>query len=388
VINKPAGWTSHDVVAKCRWLAGTRKVGHGGTLDPMATGVLVVAVGKATKLLTYVSGSDKSYTATIRLGIGTITDDAEGEVTEAPGFVLGPPEPDPPGHPAGAVSTLGHPAGSVSPARHPAGAVSTLGHPTGADSSPRHPAGSGGASQDLYPALTAAIAQLTGNILQVPSAVSAIKVDGKRSYARVRAGQDVELAPRPVTVSAFDVLGIRPTQAQVECPEPQHGVGILQTVELGEFGRLSQDAQRPTVETPVVDIDVSVTVSSGTYVRALARDLGALLGTAGHLTALCRTRVGDVSLDQARNLDDLIQWAEQNLQTPLETMPMADAARRYLPVRIITEDEARALGFGQWITPTGTPGPHAAITDDDRLAALVEDTRRQGKPHAKPVLVF
>lgn len=216
IVDKPAGWTSHDVVARVRRLAGTRRVGHAGTLDPMATGVLVVGVDRATRLLTYLVGADKEYAATMRLGVTTTTDDAEGEV--------------------GAVAD--------------AAAVA-------------------GVTQE---ALAQAVEALTGRIEQVPSSVSAIKVDGKRAYARVRAGEDVALPPRPVTVHRFDVTGTR---------------------------RAEQDGA------PVLDVDVVVTCSSGTYVRALARDVGARLGVGGHLTALRRTRVGAYGLDVARPLEDL-----------------------------------------------------------------------------------
>lgn len=218
LVDKPPGLTSHDVVARVRRLAGTRRVGHAGTLDPMATGLLVLGVGRATRLLTYLVGTDKAYDATIRLGVGTSTDDAEGEVI------------------------AGHPAA--------------------------------GLPEDV---VRAAMAPLTGPISQVPSSVSAIKVDGKRSYARVRAGETVELAARPVVVSAFDLLAVRPA---------------------GE----------------TLDLDVHVECSSGTYVRALARDLGAALGVGGHLTALRRTRVGPYGIDAARSLDAL---AESFALTPL-----------------------------------------------------------------------
>src|SRR5690606_27497146 len=214
VVDKPSGWTSHDVVARVRPLAATRRVGPAGTLDPMATGVRVRGVGGATKLLTYVVGADKDCLATIRLGVATTTDDAEGETLAASGAPAVDPE-----------------------------------------------------------ALAAGVAALTGEIQQVPSAVSAIKVDGMRAYARVRAGEDVELAARPVTVSRFEVLAVRPERA--------------------EDG------------TAVTDVDVVVTCSSGTYVRALARDLGSALGVGGHLTALRRTRVGGYGLRVARTLEQL-----------------------------------------------------------------------------------
>ncbi|MGJ3507144.1 tRNA pseudouridine(55) synthase TruB [Enemella sp. A6] len=207
VVDKPSGWTSHQVVGRVRRLLGTRKVGHGGTLDPMATGVLVIGVGRATRLLGHLAGRDKTYLATIRLGQSTVTDDAEGEITDSPGAA--------------------------------------------------------GLDTD---AIRAAIVPLSGTIKQVPSAVSAIKVDGKRAYARVRAGEDVVLKAREVTVRRFDILEVRHTETD----------GL-----------------------PVVDVDVKVDCSTGTYIRALARDLGAALGTGGHLTSLRRTRVGPWTLDDA-----------------------------------------------------------------------------------------
>lgn len=209
VVDKPARWTSHDVVARLRRAAGTRRVGHAGTLDPMATGVLVLGIGWATRLLTHVVGVDKSYDATIRLGQATVTDDAEGDVTAA------------------------------------------------AD-----------ASLVTVDEVDRAVAQLRGPIRQVPSSVSAIKVDGKRSYARVRGGETVDLPARPVVVSWFEVLARRP-------------------------------------QGPLLDLDVRVDCSSGTYIRALARDLGVAVGTGGHLTALRRTRVGPFTLAGARPVQDL-----------------------------------------------------------------------------------
>jgi len=246
VVDKPAGLTSHDVVARIRRLAGTRRVGHAGTLDPMATGVLVVGVDRATRLLSYVAGADKEYLATIRLGVRTVTDDAQGEVI----------------------------------ARHDAKGLDTS-------------------------ALHAAVGRLTGSIQQVPSAVSAVKVDGRRAYARVRAGESVDLAPRPVTVTAFEVLARR-------------------------------DAEDGAI--PVVDLDVRVVCSSGTYVRALARDLGADLGVGGSLTALRRTRVGPYGLAQARTLEAL---AEE-----FAVVPVAQAARLAFPARELSEGEARRLAHG------------------------------------------
>jgi tRNA pseudouridine55 synthase len=279
VVDKPPDWTSHDVVARARRLCATRKVGHAGTLDPMATGVLVLGVGRGTKLLTFLVGAEKDYTATVRLGQSTLTDDAEGEVT---------------------------------------GAV-------GAD----------GVDRD---AVLAAVAGLTGHIRQRPSAVSAIKVKGERAYHRVRAGEDVELPERPVTVSRFDVGAVR---------------------------------ARSVDGTPVLDVDIAVTVSSGTYVRALARDLGASLGCGGHLTALRRTRVGGFVLEQAHPLADLA--ARQG--EPMPVVPLAEAARAALPARELDADEARRVSLGQRIPSAepGRSGPVAAFAPDGSLVAVLDE---------------
>jgi tRNA pseudouridine55 synthase len=285
IVDKPAGWTSHDVVARVRRLAGTRRVGHAGTLDPMATGVLVLGVERATKLLTYLVGAGKSYDATIRFGIATITDDAEGEVVS----------------------------------RTDAAAV------TDAD-------------------VDRVVGALRGEIQQVPSAVSAIKVDGKRSYARVRAGESVELAARPVTISRFDVLDVR--RSVVE------GCGV-------------------------VDVDVTVDCSSGTYIRALARDAGSALGVGGHLASLRRTLVGPYGLSGARTLEQL--GAEFSL------LPMAEAARAAFPARELTDDEARRAAHGMRLPAVSMPeGPVAAFAPDGTLVAIV--TEENGS--AKPVLVL
>lgn len=281
LVDKPQGWTSHDVVARVRRLASTRRVGHAGTLDPMATGVLVLGVERATKLLTYLVGADKTYTATVRLGVTTVTDDAEGD-------------------PTAVVDASG---------------------------------------VDLA-AVRRATVPLTGSIAQVPSSVSAIKVDGKRSYARVRAGEGVELAARPVTVHRFDVLGSRP----------------------GDHDG-----------TPVLDVDVEVEVSSGTYVRALARDLGAALGVGGHLTALRRTRVGPYGLDRCRTLEQL--------ETDLALLPSADAARAAFPARELTEEEAQALSHGRPLEAAGLgEGPVAAFAPDGTLVALLTERGTRARP--------
>ncbi|MGN6302930.1 MAG: tRNA pseudouridine(55) synthase TruB [Angustibacter sp.] len=283
VVDKPAGWTSHDVVARVRRLAGTRKVGHAGTLDPMATGVLVVGVERATRLLTYLVGADKTYTATVRLGACTVTDDAEGDVTQW-----------------------------AEPAR--------LDAVTAAD-------------------VDAAVARLTGPIEQVPSAVSAIKVNGQRSYARVRGGEQVELAARPVTVHRFEVID--------RCAVDADGHRVL-------------------------DLDVEVEVSSGTYVRALARDLGEALGVGGHLTALRRTAVGPYTLDVARSLEALAE--------DFTVVPLADAARAAFVARELNDEEVTALRYGQRIAATGTAQvPVAAFAPDGSLVALLEDRGEQSR---------
>jgi tRNA pseudouridine55 synthase len=282
IVDKPPGLTSHDVVGRIRRLAGTSRVGHAGTLDPMATGVLVVGVERATRLLTYLVGADKQYDATIRLGVGTVSDDREGAVVARPGAA---------GLTADAIET--------------------------------------------------AVRPLRGAISQVPSAVSAVKVEGRRAYDRVRAGEDVVLEPRQVTVHRFDVLGYRDT-----------------TDDEG---------------TAVIDLDVEVTCSSGTYIRALARDLGRSLGTAGHLTALRRTRVGPYRLDGAHTLDAL---AEQ-----YQPLPIADAARAAFPARDLTEDEARRLAHGQRLEASELgPGPVAAYAPDGTLVALVSDAGLTARP--------
>lgn len=282
LVDKPAGITSHGVVARVRRALGTRKVGHAGTLDPMATGLLVLGVGAATRLLTYVVGADKTYEATIRLGRSSSTDDAEGDLSS-------PADP----------SVLG-------------------------------------ALDDA--AVAAAVAPLTGAILQRPSAVSAIKVDGERAYARVRAGEEVELAARAVTVSRF-------------------AVGPL---------RRSADG---------VDVDAVIDCSSGTYIRALARDLGSALGVGGHLTALRRTRVGPLDVVEAVTLDG---------DLPGALRPAAELARRLFPVVALDADDSIALGHGKRVAvsdaavtaETGMAlsagGPVAALDPAGRLIGLVE----------------
>ncbi|HEX5969068.1 MAG TPA: tRNA pseudouridine(55) synthase TruB [Intrasporangium sp.] len=301
VVDKPAGWTSHDVVARVRRLCGTRRVGHAGTLDPMATGVLVLGVEKGTKLLTFLVGCDKEYRATIRLGQATVTDDAEGEPTASVGI---------------------------------------------ADRAA------------VEAALPAAVAGLTGEIEQVPSAVSAIKVGGERSYATVRRGGEVDLPARPVTVSRFDVHSVSPATAVIE------------------DGR--------TLD--VLDVDVEVEVSSGTYVRALARDLGAALGVGGHLTALRRTRVGRFDLAAAVPLAELVRQVEGGGADAVGVLPLAAAARAQLPVHEVSTEEARRLGHGQRIASAAARADAvAAIDPDGGLVAILDETR--GEARARVVFI-
>ena len=273
LVDKPAGLTSHDVVARTRRAFGTRKVGHAGTLDPMATGLLVIGIEGATRLLTYIVGADKTYEATIRLGQTTGTDDADGELL-----------------------TTASPQdwAAVTPER-----------------------------------IADGIRALTGAISQVPSSVSAIKVDGRRAYDLVRAGEEVELAARAVTVSRFDVIAQR------------EGEGVL-------------------------DLDVVVDCSSGTYIRSLARDLGAGLGVGGHLTALRRSRVGDFDVTDAVGIDDLDGAA---------TLTPAEAAVRVLQRLDVSADEARDLRHGKRLsgqTTRLTGALAAAIDPDGVLVGVVE----------------
>ncbi|UAJ80861.1 tRNA pseudouridine(55) synthase TruB [Leifsonia sp. ZF2019] len=275
LVDKPGGMTSHDVVARVRRLAGTRKVGHAGTLDPMATGLLIVGVNSSTRLLTYIVGADKEYLATIRLGSTTTTDDAEGDET----------------------------------GRADAAALAAV-----ADE-----------------AVLAGIADLTGEIQQVPSAVSAIKVDGKRAYARVRAGEEVVLEPRAVTVSAFELLAAR------RMPDS-------------------------------LDLDVRVVCSSGTYIRSLARDLGSALGVGGYLTALRRTRVGRYDVRDAHDLD--------TLEPDAALLPAVDAATALFERLDLTEQQAIDLTHGRRIHLADREGPGgvpvAAVAPTGQLVGLIE----------------
>ena len=281
VVDKSPGMTSHDVVARVRRLAGTRKVGHAGTLDPMATGVLVLGVERATRLLGHLMLTEKAYDATVRLGVSTTTDDAEGEVVAA------------------------------TPASF------------------------------LQPGLVdAELREQVGEIMQVPTAVSAIKVDGQRAYARVRAGEQVELKARPVTI---------------------HSLAVLDQRVVGDH----------------LDVDISVRCSSGTYIRAIARDVGAALGVGGHLTALRRTAVGSFDLSVAHTLDELADG--------FALLPIAQAARASFASVDLDEENAAHVRFGRSLDLTlEGPGPHALFAPDGEFLALYEPAAGG----ARPVAVF
>ncbi|QSR25989.1 tRNA pseudouridine(55) synthase TruB [Nocardioides aromaticivorans] len=266
--------TSHAVVARVRRTLGTRKVGHAGTLDPMATGVLVLGVERATRLLGHLMLTEKAYTATVRLGASTTTDDAEGEVT----------------------------------------ATTDASHLTEAQ-------------------VRAALGAFAGEIDQVPSTVSAIKVDGKRAYALARAGEEVELKARRVTIHEIEADGFR-----------------------GEDGFL--------------DLDIRVRCSSGTYIRAIARDLGAALGVGGHLTALRRTAVGPFTVDGANtDLDDLA------------VTPLAVAARASFPALDLDDEQAQAVRYGR---PLALPidGLTGVFAPDGEFLALYQPNGGKAKPAA------
>jgi len=283
LVDKPAGMTSHDVVSKVRKLAGTRKVGHAGTLDPMATGLLVLGIESATKLLTFVVGADKTYLATIRLGESTITDDREGDILQQ-----ATPE---------QISSVSS------------------------------------------EAITAELAKLRGVIQQVPSAVSAIKVNGERAYDRVRAGEVFELKSREVNISRLEVLG---------------------------------DIRR---EVNFIEIDIIVDCSSGTYIRAIARDLGAALGVGGHLTELRRTRIGKFDVANAMQL--------QSPVTPLPLLLSSEAVKHVMPLIEITPEQALFIRQGKRIS--GEITEISALICQDTLVAIAETA---GKQSIKSIVVF
>ena len=281
VVDKAGGMTSHDVVAVGRKALGTRKVGHAGTLDPMATGILVLGFGNGTRLLQYITDGDKSYLATIVLGASTITDDKEGEV------------------------------------------ISSAHAADVADSE-----------------IERVLKSMIGTIAQRPSSVSAVKVGGERAYDRVRAGESFELEARNVTITQLDILAVRHLDATTE-------------------------------------VDVEVTCSAGTFIRAIARDLGQALKVGGHLSALRRTRVAGFTESDAVSFQDL----KDQKFSPLN---LADVARTTFSVRELTLEEVTELSFGRPLSENGTTSITAAMSPDNRLIALLKD---DGK-HAKPIAVF
>lgn len=281
VIDKDPGMTSHDVVAIARRALGTRKVGHAGTLDPMATGVLVLGFNSGTRLLQYITDGDKSYTATIVLGASTTTDDHEGEITS-----------------------------------------------------------STNASQVNDAEIKSTLGAMVGTIMQRPTNVSAIKVDGKKAYDRARSGEEFELPARQVTISQLEILAIRHKEATTL-------------------------------------VDISVTCSAGTYIRAIARDLGEVLKVGGHLNVLRRTRVAGFTLDQAISIAQLKGGN-------FATIPLADTARTTFTPRELTLEEVQELSFGRPLSENGNSVINAALSPDNRLIALLKDDG--GK--AKPIAVF
>ncbi len=281
VVDKEPGMTSHDVVAIARRALGTRKVGHAGTLDPMATGVLVLGFGNGTRLLQYITAGDKTYQGTIVLGAATVTDDVEGEVISR-----------------GDVSNI--------------------------------------TNQEIQNALV----KMRGTILQRPSSVSAVKVNGERGYERVRAGGDVQLSPREVTISQLDIREIRRKEEAIE-------------------------------------VDIEVTCSAGTFIRAIARDCGEALGVGGYLNSLRRSRVGGFDLSRAISLGSL----KRGEFTPLD---LTDVARATFASRELVRDEVNELSFGRVLTPNPTEGIFAGISPDGRLIALL----RNKDGSAKPIAVF
>jgi tRNA pseudouridine55 synthase len=272
--------TSHDVVAIARRALGTRKVGHAGTLDPMATGILVLGFNNGTRLLQYITNGDKSYQATVVLGAATVTDDVEGEVISR-----------------GDVSAI-------------------------TDSQ-----------------IEAELVKMCGTIMQRPSSVSAVKVDGERAYDRVRAGEAVELAAREVRISQLDITAIRRLENAIE-------------------------------------VDIEVTCSAGTFIRAIARDCGDALAVGGHLNALRRTRVAGFGLDTAISLTSLKAGE-------FVALPLVDVARSTFSARELALEEVNELSFGRPLSANPDEMVHAAISGEELIALLCN---KDGL--AKPIAVF
>ncbi|MBV7363874.1 tRNA pseudouridine(55) synthase TruB [Actinomycetaceae bacterium TAE3-ERU4] len=308
LVDKPVGISSHDVVSRVRRLAATKKVGHGGTLDPLASGLLVVGIGKGTKLLSYLLGHDKAYEAVVRLGIATDTDDIEGKV----------------------ISSSGCP-------------------------------------EITYAKLETEVSKFRGEIKQVPASVSAIKVDGKRAYDMVRAGQEVELAARPVTIHGFEILDFQTAVASVK-----------------EYNALPEN---DFADIPVVDFSAKIGCSAGTYIRSLARDLGQNLAVGGHLTALRRTLAGPFGVEEAQTIPELkAQIEEDNRQENpqgLKTISLTRACARLFPLRQMGA-EAENLRYGKRVSPSEQKGIVAALDTNGQVVALIKNRAQE----AQPVLVF
>ena len=283
VVDKSAGMTSHDVVAIARRALGTRKVGHAGTLDPMATGVLILGFGSGTRLLQYITAGEKTYIATVVLGQSTVSDDMEGEVLTT--------------------------------------------------------ASADKISQVTQEAIRTTLGSMQGKIQQRPSSVSAIKIDGERAHARVRAGEEFELPAREVTISQLDILAIRPLPMCIE-------------------------------------VDIEVTCSAGTFIRAIARDCGQVLGVGGHLNALRRTRVARFDLHNCAKVDQLKEGQFQVLS-------VIDVAQMTFPLREVSESEAIDLSFGRILTPCDSDEVTAAIGHGQLLALL-----KNSQESARPIAVF
>ncbi|QWT23516.1 tRNA pseudouridine(55) synthase TruB [Subtercola sp. PAMC28395] len=315
LIDKPQGLTSHDVVARTRKLAGTRKVGHAGTLDPLATGLLVLGLNSSTRLLTYIVGLDKEYEATIRLGEATTTDDSEGETIES-----ADPE---------AVQNL-----------------------TAAD-------------------IERALVPLTGDVLQIPSSVSAIRVDGKRAYTRVREGETVVLDARPVTIASIDVLDISRASSTALSSTLTSNTALsntpLSNTALSNTPTSTTSTSTTAASPPpaFVDVAVRVTCSSGTYVRAIARDLGEALGVGGHLTSLRRTRIGPFQVNTAHTLPEL--------DPARDLVPPATIAAKLFPVVTLDAERSIDLRNGKRIAVDAPKGcTVAAIDPAGELIGLFE----------------
>lgn len=331
VIDKPTGCSSHDVVNAVRRLAATKKVGHAGTLDPNASGVILVGIGRATKLLTYLVGAKKTYQATIRLGISTSTEDADGEIVERRGYCI-----------SGRKSDSFEILTEAKLSKRVKEGIDLSKTPTSSrDAFAQRIFRSGHRSSstnlgsdlsletdqvceiDLVP-VQEAISQLTGKIWQRPSAVSAIKVSGQRAYQLVRSGHTVDLPAREVEVYEFLLLSAKTGEAD---------------------------------QTNILDIDVIATVSSGTYIRALARDLGEILGCGAHLQSLRRVQVGQFVISQSETIEKL---SEQVAKTGrLESISLAKACKRIFPGVGLTKVQAKDLSFGRFVS-----------LDDFQLASL------------------